>query len=374
MNISLIILIVSVVFAILSQRKKVPATDINSGSIAYRYYDFNYWFFILSFLSLMLLCFFSKNGDDIPAYVYYYSNWTISDLLDFSFEVGYKLLCFILRFIFKNPYIGIGIIKFLSIGLFFQSVYLLRNRINVGFSVFAYVCILYVHNFHLLRIMLAVGIVYLAYAFMVLEKNKAATILLFVSVLFHYSSAIVLLAYLAYRLIGNSLSFNKLIIVSTVLVLVYLNMEFLVKIGVEQLGILSKYSLYISDVESGSGMAQFILFVPILYIIITLNKTDMSDKMYILCSVIGIMSLFAGSLGYIFEVIGRTTYYFNYFVIMYGASMPLRKDKVYINAGFIVFNLRTLLMVVYILIYLGMTYVIPGKSMEILTDYQFFWR
>lgn len=373
MYISLIIIILAVFFACISQRKRVPATHSNSNSIVIQYNYFNSYLFLISFFLLFILCFLSKTGDDIPAYVYYYSNWTWKDLLDFEVETGYKLLCLLLRIIFINPYVGIGVIKFISLALVFQSIYMLRDRLNVGFAVFAYVCILYVHAFHLLRIMIAVGLVYLAYAYIIKGKKKQGFILLLLSALFHYSSIIVFIAYIIYRIVGKVLTIKKLIIVSLVLLFIYFNVEILVKLGVSNLGILSKYSIYITNIESGSGLAQLILFLPILYIILTLNPTDKNDNMYILCSIIGIMSFFAGSLGYIFEVIGRSTYYFNYFTIIYCATMPVRKDKVYVNVGFTEFNIRTVLSFVYILLYLAFTYVIPGKSVDIITEYEFFW-
>lgn len=373
MYISLIIIILAVFFACISQRKRVPATHSNSNSIVIQYNYFNFYLFLISFFLLFILCFLSKTGDDIPAYVYYYSNWTWKDLLDFEVETGYKLLCLLLRIIFSNPYVGIGVIKFISLALVFQSIYMLRDRLNVGFAVFAYVCILYVHAFHLLRIMIAVGLVYLAYAYIIKGKKKQGVILLLLSVLFHYSSIIVFIAYIIYRIVGKVLTIKKLIIVSLVLLFIYFNVEILVKLGVSNLGILSKYSIYITNIESGSGLAQLILFLPILYIILTLNPTDKNDNMYILCSIIGIMSFFAGSLGYIFEVIGRSTYYFNYFTIIYCATMPVRKDKVYVNVGFTEFNIRSVLSFVYILLYLAFTYVIPGKSVDIITEYEFFW-
>ena len=373
MYISLIIIILAVFFACISQRKRVPATHSNSNSIVIQYNYFNSYLFLISFFLLFILCFLSKTGDDIPAYVYYYSNWTWKDLLDFEVETGYKLLCLLLRIIFRNPYVGIGVIKFISLALVFQSIYMLRDRLNVGFAVFAYVCILYVHAFHLLRIMIAVGLVYLAYAYIIKGKKKQGFILLLLSALFHYSSIIVFIAYIIYRIVGKVLTIKKLIIVSLVLLFVYFNVEILVKLGVSNLGILSKYSIYITNIESGSGLAQLILFLPILYIILTLNPTDKNDNMYILCSIIGIMSFFAGSLGYIFEVIGRSTYYFNYFTIIYCATMPVRKDKVYVNVGFTEFNIRSVLSFVYILLYLAFTYVIPGKSVDIITEYEFFW-
>ena len=373
MYISLIIIILAVFFACISQRKRVPATHSNSNSIVIQYNYFNSYLFLISFFLLFILCFLSKTGDDIPAYVYYYSNWTWKDLLDFEVETGYKLLCLLLRIIFRNPYVGIGVIKFISFALVFQSIYMLRDSLNVGFAVFAYVCILYVHAFHLLRIMIAVGLVYLAYAYIIKGKKKQGFILLLLSALFHYSSIIVFIAYIIYRIVGKVLTIKKLIIVSLVLLFVYFNVEILVKLGVSNLGILSKYSIYITNIESGSGLAQLILFLPILYIILTLNPTDKNDNMYILCSIIGIMSFFAGSLGYIFEVIGRSTYYFNYFTIIYCATMPVRKDKVYVNVGFTEFNIRSVLSFVYILLYLAFTYVIPGKSVDIITEYEFFW-
>ena len=53
--------------------------------------------------------------------------------------------------------------------------------------------------------------------------------------------------------------------------------------------------------------------------------------------------------------------------------MPVRKDKVYVNVGFTEFNIRSVLSFVYILLYLAFTYVIPGKSVDIITEYEFFW-
>ena len=172
MSFSLLIIIFAVLFAFVSQRNKVPYNCESSGSISLRYYSFNKYLFCISFILLAGWCFLSKTGDDMPAYVLYYSTWSWSDLLDFSVEIGYKLLCIVLRFVIKNPYIGLGLIKILCIALVFQSLYLLKDRLSLGFAVLAYVCILYVHSFHLLRIMIAVGLVFLGFSYSSLGKNK----------------------------------------------------------------------------------------------------------------------------------------------------------------------------------------------------------
>lgn len=212
MNVIVVISFFAVFFASLCQNKKI-IDDI--GYQYYRYTYYNGFFLWLSFFILAIGCFVSKSGTDMAAYAYYYSIWQFSDLKSLDFEPGSRLLFVLLNKIIKNPYIGIGVIKIASIFLVFKSIELLREKINIALSVLLYCALIYIYNFHLIRMCLAIGIVYFAIANLLIENEKKGIVCLIIAGFIHYTSIFcsIIIAF-TYYFLRKNVSLTKMFVIT----------------------------------------------------------------------------------------------------------------------------------------------------------------
>lgn len=365
----------AVVFAFFSQGKKISAQNTVDSVAVYRYENFSNVSFVISFLLLAIPCFLCGEGKDMSVYVQLYDSWTFESLKDLSFEPGYILLNLLLRVFFKNAYVALGIIKVLSIYLVYMSVYLLKDRLNTGFSVLSYVVLLYIFNFHLLRMSLALGLVFLAMSYELTGKSRRAVLLMVTAFLFHYTSIIVLLAYCIYKMMRNRITASKVVVLSIVLVLLYVNLIPILNYLVPVIKLFNKYETYLDSANSYVGVVQLILFVPIAYILLILYKKGTQDKFYILNTVFGIMLFFSGSLGYILPVSSRTVYYFFYSVMTLSATTQMVNDKCVFVAGKLRVNSVTVFSIIYLTMQIVINYVLNNAFVSNgLTQYTLWWN
>lgn len=368
--------ILAVFWGWLCQRKKISfREDPQNPLITGAYSRFSAVCFFISFLCLAIPSFCCGEGTDMPVYVNLYKSWTLSNLTSTKFEPGFILVTLVLRVFFKNPYVGLGILKVLSIFLVYRALYMLRDRISMGLSITSYVVLLYIYNFHLLRISLAIGMVFLALSCDLCGRKKAAVLLLVGTAFVHYSSLMVLAAFLVYRLLGRKIQVTKIILLGLSLVVFYAGiMPFIENLTVS-VSSFDKYSVYLKNKSSDIGIVQFVLFIPILYILLMNYRHGKGERFYILSFLFGIMLFFSGSLGYLFPVAGRMTYYFFWFAVVFFGATPLMRDRIVFVAGKVRVNSVTVVSFLYLALQALITYVLTNSFVSNgLTRYTFWWR
>lgn len=365
-----VLLVISIFCAIRSQRR----SEYNEETCKLEYTSFRKYYFFLSFIILASVCFFCKSGVDIKNYVEFYNSWTIDDFADLSFEIGDRVLFVFLHSFISDPYIGLGVIKVISIGLVYKALYIMRKQIHIGLAIFSYIALLYMFNFHLLRMMLALGIVFLAFALEVEGKSKKCVCLLALAFLFHYSSILVLMIYLLYKILGNKLSLPKLIVLMIVFLLVYGNLQRIVGYLTSSLQVFGKYDRYTSETTSGTGIVQIVLFIPVIYILMQGYRESKDDIIYRIGLFLGLMTFFSGSMGYIFPVISRTVYYFYFFFVSYCSSTPLKMyDKRFVLGQWSI-NFSTVCLILDIFLRAYIYYIMgDGFVSNGLQEYLFIW-
>lgn len=365
----------AVAFAHLSQKTKVPVTDGGDDIVSHKYKKFSNGLFFISFLSLAVPCFLCGTGTDMRIYVQIYDNCSFGWLTDSIFEVGYLLLNILLKVFFENAYVGLGIIKVLSIFLIYRSLYLLKDRLVLGVSVLSYVVLLYIFNFHLLRMMLALGMAFLALSYELLGRHKRAVAWIVFAIPFHYTAAIVLLAYAVYKWMRKKITVTKLAILVLVLALLYMFIVPILETIISLNPPFKKYAVYIRGANEDLGLVQAVLFIPIVFILKITYDRGSKDRFYILSAVCGIMLFFTGSLGYMIPVVSRMAYYFYWFAVVYFAATPLVDDKYIIVVGDKRINSTTVAAIAYLVMQVGVNYVLNDVfASNGLTQYAFWWN
>lgn len=377
MNVAVYLLMtLAITFALLAQRRKTLANNY-ANTYQYRYNYFHNRFYIISFLILGGICFFCKSGVDIPGYAYNYTNWSWSSLTDVSREPAYKILNILLSRVIPNPYIGLGVIKLLSLGLVFYSAYIVREKINVGMAIFSYCCLLYIYNFQILRLMLALGIVFLALSLEMNGKSIKCIILLVLAFFFHYTSIFVLLTYAGAKILGRKMTVLRAILIGVILVLLFQNSVYFINRLQSSVVYFQKYESYTRNMSSTAGIGgigQLLFFIPILVVLILNYRNEHESKEYAFHFILGIMTFACGSLGYLLPNT-RMTFYFYYFFFYYCAALPLKYDRYVLKIGrTLSIGMQSSMIILYLLLRLILYLASGGIESNGLEIYQFIWN
>lgn len=354
------LLIMAILFAKSAQKNRV--TTGREPDIYGKYEQFQMLPFIMSFCILAGVCFFCKSGTDMPVYAEFYSSWRLSDLADLRFELGDKLLFILLHVFIKDPYIGLGVIKVLSIALVYKTLYVLRDKIQIGLAVLAYVALLYVFNFHLIRMMIALSLVFLGLAYELIGRRRKCIVLLVAAIFFHYTSCVVLIVYIGYLLFSRKFSVGKILILVVAILFVASNAVQIVS-ALTKISFFSKYTVYDTVSSEGSGIVQIVLFIPIALILLKNYRSEKDTAFYQLAFFCGIMTYFIESMGYVFSTIGRLAYYFYFFFIVYGAATPLKRNDILLAWGTFRINASTVLIYTVLLLRVYV-YFVAGNALR----------
>ncbi len=375
MSIYLIVTFISIICAVASQGRKTPIT-VNEHGNSFCYERTSNWLFYLSFLLMAGCCFLTKSGTDISNYIFYYKSWTIKDLSDFEFEFGAELLFIVLKRFIPNPYIGLGCVKVIALTLFYRCIYIQRKNINIGLAVLSYSVLLYIFNFHLLRMMIAVGFVFLAFTYEIYDKKKRCIICFVLAFLFHYTSIIPALSYLLYKLFGKRIDIKKAVCIAGVFVLISLLLEPLINYMILNVEMFSKYYVYQDNNANGLGIVQLILFVFTFVILALQYEHQKNNKHFGLYIIFGLMTFLLGSLGYKYSGVGRAVYYFYYFYIFWAPSFVLKKDRIYLRVSSkYKVVLSNLCFLVYLILQAIIIYYLNDSfKSNGLTEYILFWK
>lgn len=162
---------------------------------------FSMKFFICLFLFLCAFYVFNDVGIDTDHYRTYYLEFvTPQDVADHygAVEKLYQYLNIVLHVITYNEYIGVGIIRFIQLAILFVALYKLRNRINIGLAIMAYMAFFYYDSFNLLRSSLAGSICLLGMAFLYEKKIFITLALALLAYGIHHSAIFFVVTLLLY--------------------------------------------------------------------------------------------------------------------------------------------------------------------------------
>ena len=136
-------------------------------------YEFRTIPFICSFIVLWIFFAFNDIGVDTPMYrgLYerYYSISSASNEYA-AVEKGYQYLNVILHIFTENGHTGVILIRSIQLSILYTSLYLLKDKIIMGYGIMAYIALYYFQSFDLLRSSLAGVICLLSFA--LTYKNK----------------------------------------------------------------------------------------------------------------------------------------------------------------------------------------------------------
>ncbi|MCF8019087.1 MAG: EpsG family protein [Vallitaleaceae bacterium] len=282
----------------------------NNYQIYFRKIPFYFSFCVLCFFSV-----FTKSGTDLQQYISIYnsSNLTIQWILGGgTSEYGFRLFFATLHYFIKNPYIGIGIVKGMSLLIVYISVHRMRFKIDVGASILFYVAVFYFPGFNVIRLTFAGSICLLASVFLYENKNFKAVLLAIIAITIHTSAVLYLIAVLilfAYRFV-SVLGKIRNIFALLGLVLVSMFGTTLIHYLLHNTDLFAtRYTNYM-DNTSTSGFGQYVYYSIIIVLLLNAYRWIKDKRMIEETLVLTVAGFAVALLGYDVGMISRAAIYF----------------------------------------------------------------
>lgn len=323
-----IIVISSFVFAKLSQKKIVSHNTKH---------NFRILPFLISFVIPWFFFAFADISNDYDQYCYIFDTSELSNYNSLWIEPGYALLNALIKFITSDSATAISIIKTIELGIVFFVLYDYRKRVDISLAVWAYLSLSYLDSFCMLRINLSAAIILLALDFYENRHKSIPAICLFITACtIHYSCVMLVIPIGIYLICNRKREFkiDYLIILLVLLVFVRIVALSLMNRVLNAYDFLNKYSTKYGSVEaSGSGLMQYIYHIPFIYMYLWLHskiKKGIVDKNHGILEISLVMvpiSLFFGTMGYSFEVIGRSFVFYNYIWVIGMSALVMSQDS-----------------------------------------------
>jgi hypothetical protein len=265
--------------------------------------------FCAAILVAWLFIAFTKIGVDYNNYYYIIrqESWSTFTSI-WSVESGFGLLCVVIKQIVGgNADQVIFILKTLTILFTFLAIYSVRNKIIVGYAVFAYMTLAYLPSFYLLSLAIAMSVVFMAMAyFMNRHKYIIPIILLIIAGQLHNAVYIFIPVFLALYFLERSKRASNL--VKTLLFISYIAVGFFSGqiYSIAQRSIAGfHYNNYATNTFSGSGIMIIILYAPLAFLIYMMLKYDLTESQKNRIFIFSLSSLLFNVLSYRFIVIER---------------------------------------------------------------------
>ena len=268
-------------------------------------------FFILAFLIPWIVIAFTNIGSDYKNYYYIIDrlNWNNYNKY-VSEEAGMNLMFLTIRNIVNNTDITIFFIKTITMLLIYSTFYIIRDKIKIGYAVFAYLLLVYLPSFYLLTITLAASIVYLAIILRIYKNKKIIpVVLILLAAQLHNSAYIILPMYFFITLLMDNKQVKLKKIIFTV---AYVSVIFLASFIFDYFSTSVQgfhYKGYGSNSYSGTGIMLIVMYVPLLIIYLYLKKYNKNNLMNNAFFAFMLTSLLFKLLSYKFTVIERMEYY-----------------------------------------------------------------
>ena len=305
-----IIFIVSTLFAFLSQKD-------NNGT-----YEINLKWYIFSFLFLCFFYTFNDVGSDTPTYRllfdFYKSFQDCSTTINSTgIELGYQYVNVILHIITSDSIIAVAIIRTLQLFIIYYALFLMRDKIHLGYAIMSYIVFFYFDSFNLLRSSLAGSLSLLSLVFLLKKKIIHAISLAVVMILIHKTSYIFLLSELLYVLVYKFrlVKSYKIFVILTIIsffIIIYWGGSIINSLIVEHDFGNGRYDHYLNQTSS-FGLIVLIKYMPVIFILYTLFKPlrNLDEDWWNINFLFSIIGFSIALLGYQYGMLTRLFIYFS---------------------------------------------------------------
>jgi hypothetical protein len=281
--------------------------------------------FFFAFIIPWFFFAFAGMSNDIEEYRYIFEVSTFNNFTSLWIEPGFAALNALIKVFIKDSTVAVVIIKSIIMVLVYKTIYDYRKKVPVGLALLGYMCVAYLDAFCLIRIHLAAALVLFAIDLYDNWNKKILSVLFILLALsIHYSTFIFILALFAYIACvrRDEVSILFLLVMVITLFAASLISVNLIQYLTSSISFLSKYGSKYSNISSsGTGLGQMVLHAPFIMVFYEcrnrLNNKDYKDnRLLTIGLILALCSLFFCSMGYSFQVIGRSFVFFIYIWII----------------------------------------------------------
>lgn len=340
----------------------------------YRNKKINKLFMFAAFFVIWFFYAFSKTGTDYEEYKYIFNVVSWNNFASLWIEPGYAFLNVVIKQFTTDPVVAIVLIKSLIMLLVFKTIYDFSDRIDVGLSLLAYCTLAYFDAFCMIRIHLSAALILFGIdLFCNYRKKIFPSILFIISISIHYSSIIFVIVAIIYIFyIRKKIDIKKFITLCAILVGVWGVAILLLNLVITHISFLNKYASKYTSINT-FGIGQVLYHVPLILGIYWLWKyrykfKSIDDSLYSIGIVLMPFSLFFGSMGYKYEVIGRSFVFFLFDWIIFLPA--LLKGKTVFKMNKTTRSIIKVIVFVYFLIRFWLYISIQNAGLEI---FSFIW-
>lgn len=251
---------------------------------------------------------FTNIGVDYPNYVRIINEIDMNNYDELFFvESGFALFSAVLKIVFDDNIDAVlFVFKSFSIVLPFISIYILRDKLNVCFSVFVYMLLLYLPSFYLISQAMAAAMVLLSIAIYYKTNKTIIPLVILIAGGFIHNSVFIFtpIAALCYYLTITKLTRTKVVLIMVGSIILVVAASSLYGYAVSNISGFH-YVNYGENSFEGSGLFFFVKYLPLFYIakIVSEYESDMNNKIFIFVFVVA--SAVFNLLSYQFRVIER---------------------------------------------------------------------
>lgn len=264
--------------------------------------------FLLSMLLPWFMLAFTNIGADYPNYYQIINEVDINNYNSFFFvEPGFALLSALLKIVFSDNIDAVlFVFKSFSIVGVYVSIYLLKDRLRIFHSVFAYMLLLFLPSFYLISQAMAATIVLLSISFYFRNKSKWIPLLLLLfGGLIHNSVYIFLpFAVLCHFLVMTKLTKRKIVLTAFVFIVMTVGASSIYGYAVSNIPGFH-YVNYGDNSFEGSGMFFIVKYLPLFYMAFMVGKYSLNQTNKVFIIVFILASAMFNLLSYQFRVIER---------------------------------------------------------------------
>lgn len=334
------------IFAFLSARNKTIIIKT-----VHRKRHINLWF-ALSFFTAWFFYVFADIGADFKQYLAIYNgaSFTSNYFLFNTVENGYLAINAALNLLFKNPLIGVGIIKTIILICFFGGLYSLREKIHIGYSVMAFMAVFYFQGYNLIRLSLAAGICFISLILVYKNKKLLSLILAIATFWIHRSTCIFIFVLLFYFVFKYSKSFKpvlRFVLIISIPLLIFFGGDIILNL-IQYDAFHGRYDNY----KVGGfmiGIGQILFYIPafIMLFICFRNNDIRKSSEYELSFIWVISGFIVAMLGYQTGMLARVEILFSAVYMFFIPYYLKSKKSGHINAAMLNYSLTSIIMTFY---------------------------
>lgn len=286
--------------------------------------------FLLIVLSLPLLLILVTNDSctDFYSYVKIYDKSSFSSLGTFDEEFGWVILNSLLKTITDDGIIGVNILRGITFCVFLKGLINAQDYIDIGWAWIAFVCICYFNIFSMVAFMLAVAFVFLASVNYVKRKFIWGSIEILIAISFHYTAIIPAFIPVAYYICFKS-AYTRKVFISIMLIgmlIVTLMSSEIFTLATTLVPFLSRYALYGLSTQEGTGLRQFVNYLPVL-LCLPFIKLSAGNRLMNLSFVTALFGITVGVASYSINNLLRTYLYFSLIFVYFFPALILMKES-----------------------------------------------